>query len=78
MVKKMNKEKILAELMEKTKREKEECECIYDIMEKNKMIGRKNKMKMKQEFQEKLQVSQEEADQLYNLAMEIQMKEILS
>lgn len=75
---KKNKEKILEQLMERTQKDKETCQIIYEIMEQNKMIGRKNKVKMKQEFQAKLQVSLEEADQLYNLAMEMQMKELFS
>lgn len=75
---KKNKEKILEQLMERTKKAKEECESIYEIMEKNKLIGRKNKAKIEQELQEKCQVSRKEADQLYNLLMEIQVKEFFS
>ena len=69
---KNNKEKILEQLMERTKKAKEECESIYEI------IGRKNKQKIMQELQEKCQVSCKEADQLYNLLMEIQVKKFFS
>lgn len=78
MVMKMNREKVINELVEKTKRSSEECNTIYEVLEKHSIVGRKNKEKIKVDFIEKLHLSENEADEMYNIAMTIVLKEFFN
>lgn len=68
---KMNKEKFISKLTEKTDKSIDECNIIYDILNKNGIIGRKNKEKIKEDFIKELNISKSEANNLYNICMEI-------
>lgn len=71
MVMKMNKEKVVNELLRKMNRNMEDCNTIYEILESHSIIGRKNKEKIKAELIEKLSITDDEADKIYNISMEI-------
>ncbi len=71
----MKKNNIINALKERTNRLENECNIIYDILEKHSIIGRKNKEKMKNDFMEELNVSEKEADEIYNISMELIMKD---
>lgn len=68
---KMNKEKFISKLTEKTNKSIEECNIIYDILNKNGVVGRKNKEKINEDFIKELNISESEANKLYNICMEI-------
>lgn len=68
---KMNKEKFISKLTEKTNKSIDECNIIYDSLNKNGIVGRKNKEKIKEDFIKELNISESEANNLYNICMEI-------
>lgn len=74
---KMNKEKFISKLTEKTNKSIDECNIIYDSLNKNGIVGRKNKEKIKEDFIKELNISESEANNLYNICMEIIMKNFL-
>lgn len=74
---KMNKENFVNNLLEITHRNIDECNIIYDILNKNGIVGRKNKEKIKEDFIKELNISESEANNLYNICMEIIMKNFL-
>ena len=47
---KMNKEKIVNKLIEKSHKSIDECNAIYDVLMKNFIVGRKNKEKRRYDF----------------------------
>ncbi len=71
----MNKDKIIKELLEKTRKSNEECDIILDILGKHKIIGRKNKNLLKTEFMNELKITEKEADKIYNICMELILKD---
>ncbi len=71
---KMNKEKIVNKLIEKSHKSIDECNAIYDVLMKNSIVGRKNKEKIKADFIKNLNMSEVEADKIYNISMEIILK----
>ncbi len=75
---KMNKDKIINKLVENINRSTLECNIIYDILDKNGIVGRKSKEKIKRDFIEKLNVSESEADKIYNTCMEIVVNDFFS
>ncbi len=46
----MNKEKCISKLVEKTNKNIDECNAIYDVLNQNGVVGRKNKEKIKIDF----------------------------
>lgn len=78
MVMKRNREKVINELIEKTKRSNEECNIIYEVLEKHSIVGRKNKEKIIADFMEKLNISENEANEIYNITTEIVLKEFFN
>lgn len=74
---KMNKENFVNNLLEITHRNIDEYNIIYDILNKNGIVGRKNKEKIKEDFIKELNISESEANNLYNICMEIIMKNFL-
>lgn len=78
MVMKMNREKVINELIEKTKRSNEECNIVYEVLEKHSVVGRKNKEKIIADFMEKLNISENEANEMYNIAMGIVLKDFFN
>lgn len=71
----MNKDKIINELIEKTRKTNEECNVIFEILEKSHIVGRKNKEKIKAEFMNKLNITEDEANEIYNISMELILKD---
>lgn len=71
MVKQMNKEKFLEELIKKTNYKKEQCVLICDILERHFIIGKKNKEKFVEDFKNELSLNEEDAENLYEISMEI-------
>ncbi len=71
----MNKDKIIKELLEKTRKSNEECDIILDILGKHKIIVRKNKNLLKTEFMNELKITEKEADKIYNICMELILKD---
>lgn len=71
----MNKDKIINELIEKTRKTNEECNVTFEILEKSHIVGRKNKEKIKAEFMNKLNITEDEANEIYNISMELILKD---
>lgn len=71
----MNKDKIIKELVEKTRKSNEECDIILDILGKHHIVGRKNKNLLKTEFMNELKITEKEADKIYNICMELILKD---
>lgn len=68
---KMNKEDFVNNLLGITHKSIDEGNIIYDILNKNGIVGRKNKEKIKEDFIKELNISESEANKLYNICMEI-------
>lgn len=66
MVMKMNNERVLNDLMNKTNKTKEECLNIMSIMQRHSLVGKNSKEKIIKDFQNCLSISYKEADELYN------------
>ena len=76
MVKIMNKNGFIEELIKQTGLSKEECILINDCLEENFIIGKKNKEKTIKLLIERLNIDEEKANELYNISSSIMAKAI--
>ncbi len=68
---KINREKMLSNLMENKNFDSKTSSTICDILESCSVVGRKNKEKIIEKLMESFEVSYDEANHLYNDCMEV-------
>jgi len=74
---KMNKEKFVIKLQEKTLKSYKECLLVCEILESHHIVGKNNKKKIIIDFMDKLHIGYKDADELYNICMENILKGFL-